>query len=195
MKSEKNELFIATTISLVFSILLFAYSFRSQKKTRRIDAVKVSENVSTSSVKQTVPPVEQTVSESNNVKEIPPPDDLQSEIPEQQTTEETSMALPTQIDSTEIDSKSDSKEISLSEEGDELEQPNKQTQGNNEMSDLPTEDLDTQSTSSEENLSEEVIKSTMNQIDAATSVENPNIEISENEKNLSQNTLVEDKAE
>ena len=195
VKSEKNELFIATTISLVFSILLFAYSFRSQKKTRRIDAVKVSENVSTSSVKQTVPPVEQTVSESNNVKEIPPPDDLQSEIPEQQTTEETSMALPTQIDSTEIDSKSDSKEISLSEEGDELEQPNKQTQGNNEMSDLPTEDLDTQSTSSEENLSEEVIKSTMNQIDAATSVENPNIEISENEKNLSQNTLVEDKAE
>ena len=32
LKSEKNELFIATTISLVFSILLFAYSIRPKKK-------------------------------------------------------------------------------------------------------------------------------------------------------------------
>jgi len=115
------------------------------------------------------------------------------EQPNKQTQGNNEMSdLPTE----DLDNQStSSKEISLSEEGDELEQPNKQTQGNNEMSDLPTEDLDTQSTSSEENLSEEVIKSTMNQIDAATSVENPNIEISENEKNLSQNTLVEDKAE
>jgi hypothetical protein len=175
VKSEKNELFIATTVSLVFSILLFVYSFRSQKKKSRINPLKVPNQVSISSANDNPDPLPQTQNDLSIENESTPPVDLHIETPVQNPSDVASSLLSNQPNSAEIETKSDSKEITLNPKTGVPEQS-------------PTLDLEYSKIakpSSEDKLPDEVDISGMSQTDDTSSVKSLDEE-------TSKNSLIED---
>jgi len=187
VKSEKNELFIATTVTLVLSILLFAYSFRSQKKKRSISSAKMSKGVSVSSA-------EQKQNELPGVKELTPIPSADTEVLDIKSTDESQNDFPTDPNLTVGENTSDPVGISSSEEAGEELKDMEDTNEKTAVIETVSDDLSTQSSNLEEKLSEiepseEEISPTQNQADGEISSINSNTEISKNEQDLSTETL------
>ena len=198
VKSEKNELFIATTVSLVFSILLFAYSFRSQKKKRSMVPGKLSKGFSAPSVDQPSKPNEETQKELTGAKELTPIPAIETELPEQKSADETSNNLPADSDLTPPENNVDSDGIPLNGEVGEESKDTEESIQETAVIETESENLSTQDSNTEENLPEkepleEEINPTQNQEDGITSPLNTSIEISENEQDLPSDTSEENK--
>ena len=198
VKSEKNELFIATTVSLVFSILLFAYSFRSQKKKRSIVPGKLSKGFSAPSVDQPSKPNGETQKELTGAKELTPIPAIETELPEQKSADETSINLPADSDLTPPENNVDSDGIPLNGEVGEESKDTEESIQETAVIETESENLSTQDSNTEENLPEkkpleEEINPNQNEEDGITSPLNTSIEISENEQDLPTDTSEENK--
>ena len=195
VKSEKNELFIATTVSLVFSILLFAYSFRSQKKKRSMVPGKLSKGFSAPSVDQPSKPNGETQKELTGAKELTPIPAIETELPEQKSADETSNDLPVESDLTSPEITLDTDGIPLN--GEELKDTEESTQ-ETAVIETESENLAIQESNTEENLPEkepleEEFSSNQNQEDGITSPLSTSTEVSENEQDLPPDTSEENK--
>jgi len=182
VRSEKNELFIATTITLVFSILLFAYSFRSQKKKRSTASNKISKSVSVS-------PAEQNQNELSDQKELTPIPITDTEVLDNKSNDESPNDFPTDSDLPIGENNSDPAGISSNEEAEEGLKDMEDTSQKTAVIETVSDDLSMQSSSLDEKLiekeqSEEEISPTQNQEDGKTPTSNPDTEISENEQVL-----------
>ena len=182
VRSEKNELFIATTVTLVFSILLFAYSFRSQKKKRSTASNKISKSVSVS-------PAEQNQNELSDQKELTPIPSTDTEILDNKSNDESPNDFPTDSDLPIGENNSDPAGISSNEEAEEGLKDMEDTSQKTAVIETVSDDLSMQSSSLDEKLiekepSEEEISPTQNQEDGKTPTSNPDTEISENEQVL-----------
>ena len=182
VRSEKNELFIATTITLVFSILLFAYSFRSQKKKRSTASNKISKSVSVS-------PAEQNQNELSDQKELTPIPITDTEVLDNKSNDESPNDFPTDSDLPIGENNSDPAGISSNEEAEEGLKDMEDTSQKTAVIETVSDDLSMQSSSLDEKLiekeqSEEEISPTQNQEDGKTPTTNPDTEISENEQVL-----------
>ena len=198
VKSEKNELFIATTVSLVFSILLFAYSFRSQKKKRSMVPGKLSKGFSAPSVDQPSKPNGKTQKELTGAKELTPIPAIETELPEQKSADETSINLPADSDLTPPENNVDSDGIPLNGEAGEESKDTEESTQETAVIETVSENLSTQDSSTEENLPEkkpleEEINPNQNEEDGITSPLNTSIDISENEQDLPTDTSEENK--
>ena len=198
VKSEKNELFLATTVSLVFSILLFAYSFRSRKKKPSMVAGKLSKGVSAPSVEQPSKPNNETQKDLTGAKELTPIPTIETELPEQKSADETSNDLPAESDLILPENNSDPDGISLNGEfGEELKDTEESTQ-ETAVIDTVSDNSATQASNTEENLPEkdpfdEDINPSQNQEDGITAPLSSNTKISENEQDLPTVTTEENK--
>lgn len=182
VRSEKNELFIATTVTLVFSILLFAYSFRSQKKKRSTASNKISKSVSVS-------PAEQNQNELSDQKELTPIPSTDTEVLDNKSNDESPNDFPTDSDLPIGENNSDPAGISSNEEAEEGLKDMEDTSQKTAVIETVSDDLSMQSSSLDEKLiekeqSEEEISPTQNQEDGKTPTSNPDTEISENEQVL-----------
>ena len=182
VRSEKNELFIATTVTLVLSILLFAYSFRSQKKKRSTASNKISKSVSVS-------PAEQNQNELSDQKELTPIPSTDTEVLDNKSNDESPNDFPTDSDLPIGENNSDPAGISSNEEAEEGLKDMEDTSQKTAVIETVSDDLSMQSSSLDEKLiekepSEEEISPTQNQEDGKTPTTNPDIEISENEQVL-----------
>lgn len=182
VRSEKNELFIATTVTLVFSILLFAYSFRSQKKKRSTASNKISKSVSVS-------PAEQNQNELSDQKELTPIPSTDTEVLDNKSNDESPNDFPTDSDLPIGENNSDPAGISSNEEAEEGLKDMEDTSQKTAVIETVSDDLSMQSSSLDEKLiekeqSEEEISPTQNQEDGKTPTTNPDTEISENEQVL-----------
>jgi len=182
VRSEKNELFIATTVTLVFSILLFAYSFRSQKKKRSTASNKISKSVSVS-------PAEQNQNELSDQKELTPIPITDTEVLDNKSNDESPNDFPTDSDLPIGENNSDAAGISSNEEAEEGLKDMEDTSQKTAVIETVSDDLSMQSSSLDEKLiekeqSEEEISPTQNQEDGKTPTSNPDTEISENEQVL-----------
>ena len=198
VKSEKNELFIATTVSLVFSILLFAYSFRSQKKKRSMVPGKLSKGFSAPSVDQPSKPNGETQKELTGAKELTPIPAIETELPEKKSADETSINLPADSDLTPPENNVDSDGIPLNGEVGEESKDTEESTQETAVIETVSENLSTQDSNTEENLPEkkpleEEINPNQNEEDGITSPLNTSIEISENEQDLPTDTSEENK--
>lgn len=198
VKSEKNELFIATTVSLVFSILLFAYSFRSQKKKRSMVPGKLSKSFSEPAVDQPSKPNGETQKELTGAKELTPIPAIETELPEQKSADETSINLPADSDLTPPENNVDSDGIPLNGEVGEESKDTEESTQETAVIETVSENLSTQDSNTEENLPEkkpleEEINPNQNEEDGITSPLNTSIEISENEQDLPTDTSEENK--
>ena len=182
VRSEKNELFIATTVTLVLSILLFAYSFRSQKKKRSTASNKISKSVSVS-------PAEQNQNELSGQKELTPIPITDTEVLDNKSNDESPNDFPTDSDLPIGENNSDPAGISSNEEAEEGLKDMEDTSQKTAVIETVSDDLSMQSSSLDEKLiekepSEEEISPTQNQEDGKTPTTNPDTEISENEQVL-----------
>jgi hypothetical protein len=187
VKSEKNELFIATTVSLVFSILLFAYSFRSQKKKRSMVAGKLSQGVSASSVEQHMKPNGETQLDPTGAKELTPIPAIETELPDQKPADEISNDFPIESDLTPPENTLDTDGMASNREvGEELKDTKESIQ-QTAVNDTVSENLVIKQSNTEENLQEkepqeEDINPNKNQEDGITSPLTTRTEVSENEQ-------------
>ena len=198
VKSEKNELFFATTVSLVFSILLFAYSLRSQKKKRSMVAGKRSKGVSAPSVEQPSKPNEETQEDLTGAKELTPIPAIETELPEQKSADESSNDLPPESDLAPPENNLDPDGIPLNEEVGEELKDTKESAQETAVIDTVSENSATTVSNTEENLPEkehleEDINPNQNQEDGITSPISSSTEISENEQDLPPDTSEENK--
>ena len=182
VRSEKNELFIATTVTLVLSFLLFAYSFRSQKKKRSTASNKISKSVSVS-------PAEQNQNELSDQKELTPIPSTDTEVLDNKSNDESPNDFPTDSDLPIGENNSDPAGISSNEEAEEGLKDMEDTSQKTAVIETVSDDLSMQSSSLDEKLiekepSEEEISPTQNQEDGKTPTSNPDTEISENEQVL-----------
>ena len=182
VRSEKNELFIATTVTLVLSILLFAYSFRSQKKKRSTASNKISKSVSVS-------PAEQNQNELSDQKELTPIPSTDTEVLDNKSNDESPNDFPTDSDLPIGENNSDPAGISSNEKAEEGLKDMEDTSQKTAVIETVSDDLSMQSSSLDEKLiekepSEEEISPTQNQEDGKTPTSNPDTEISENEQVL-----------